>query len=154
MAGKGITFAELDGSSLRIGIVTARWNSELSHSLRDAAIQGLKECAVIGENIVSIDVPGSYELVAGAKYLIDEKQVDAVICIGVLVKGQTDHYEYIAQAVTQGIAHLNAAGTVPVMFGVLTCRNEEDARDRATGEGNHGAAWGKSAVEMALLRNA
>lgn len=152
MAGKGITFAELDGSSLRIGIVTARWNSELTHSLRDAAIQGLKDCRVADDNIISIDVPGSYELVAGAKYLLDETAVDAVICLGVLVKGQTDHYEYIAEAVTQGIAHLNATGNVPVIFGVLTCREEAHARVRASGEGNHGKAWGKSAVEMALLR--
>lgn len=147
-----ITFGDLDGSAVRVGIVTARWNSELTHALRDGVVAGLTECAVQSENIVHIDVAGAFEILAGAKYLIDRGDVDVIVCTGVLINGSTDHYHYIASAVSSGIAELNVSQSVPVLFGVLTCQTEAQAVERSTGEGNHGIAWGKTAVEMALLR--
>ncbi|PIR74745.1 MAG: 6,7-dimethyl-8-ribityllumazine synthase [Candidatus Magasanikbacteria bacterium CG10_big_fil_rev_8_21_14_0_10_47_10] len=148
---KGITFEKMDGSALKVGIVVARWNSVLTYSLRDGAIQGLKDSGVLDDNIVVLEVPGSYEVVFGAKHLIETKKVDAVICLGVLVKGETMHFEYISDAVTQGIMDLNTTTGIPVIYGVLNCLTEQQAEARATGDNNHGYWWGKSAVEMALL---
>lgn len=147
-----ITFGELDGRMVRVGIVTARWNSELTHALRDGIVLGLRECAVLDEHIVHIDVTGAFELLAGARYLIDRGEVDVIVSVGVLINGSTDHYQYIASAVSTGIAELNITQSVPVLFGVLTCQTEAQARERSLGPANHGIAWGKSAVEMALLR--
>jgi 6,7-dimethyl-8-ribityllumazine synthase len=145
-------FPELDGSTVRVGIVTARWNPEYTEPLRDGAIAELTQSGVLSEHIEQIDVAGAYEVLAGARYLMDEKNVDVVICIGVLVKGETDHYEYISLGVTNGIANLNAMGSVPVVFGLLTCQTSEQARERSTGSKNHGPEWAKTAIEIALLR--
>ncbi len=149
---KGITFPELDGSQVKIGIVVSRWNSQYTHSIRDGIIEGAKEAGVKEENIIIQDVPGSYEVVYGAKRMIEDNTVDAVVCVGVLIKGETMHFEYISEAVSQGIMDLNVHSGVPVIFGILTCLNEEQAEARSIGEWNHGNPWGKSAVEMALLR--
>lgn len=150
---KGIRFADLNGSGLRIGIVVARWNSELTYSLRDGAIRGLKESGVSDKNISVQEVPGSYEVVFGAKHFIESGARDAVICIGVLIKGETFHFEYISDAVTQGIMHLNMQTTVPVVYGILNCLNYEQAAARSIGDNNHGYMWGKTAVEMGLMKS-
>jgi 6,7-dimethyl-8-ribityllumazine synthase len=147
-----ITFEDLDGSALRVGIVTARWNSELTHALRDGVVAGLASAHVPVDQMVHIDVPGAFELLGGARYLIDRGDVDVIICVGVLINGSTDHYQYIASAVSAGIADLNVMQSVPVLFGVLTCQTEAQARERSIGDQNHGVAWGSTAVEMALLR--
>jgi len=149
---KGITFEKLDGSKLRIGIVVARWNSEYTTALLEGCKQGLRECGVEESNIVVQFVPGSYELIHGTKHMIDSNNVDAVVSIGTLIKGETMHFEYIAEAVTSGIREFNTKGNIPVIFGVLTCLTEEQVQARSTGENNHGVSWGKSAVEMALLK--
>lgn len=149
---KGITFPELDGSHVKVGIVVSRWNSHYTHSIRDGVIEGLKSTGVEDTHIVVQDVPGSYEVVYGAKRMIENDGVDVVVCVGVLIKGDTMHFEYISEAVTQGIMDLNVNSGVPVIFGVLTCLNEEQAEIRSIGKHNHGIAWGKSAVEMALLK--
>lgn len=149
---KGVTFKNSDGSNLRIGIVKAMWNHELTDSLFDGCKKAILETGVKEENIVALDVPGSYEVVLGAKHLIDTARVDAVVCLGTLIKGETMHFEYIADAVTSGIMRLNLDTGVPVIFGVLTCLTEEQARVRAIGGNNHGVPWGKTAVEMALLK--
>lgn len=151
MFNKSIDFPDLEGKDLRIGVVFARWNNELTYSIRDKAIEGLKDCQVLEEHIILQEVPGAYEVVMGAKQLIEKKHVDAVICIGVLIKGQTMHFEYISEAVTQGIMDLNMQSGIPVMYGILNCMTEEQARVRSVGEHNHGYGWGKAAVEMALL---
>lgn len=148
---KGIAFKDLDGSSLRVGLVVGRWNEEFTSSLRDSAMQGLKDSGVTEDNILVQDVPGSFEVVRGAKALIDSDRVDVVICLGVLIKGETMHFEYISEAVSHGIMNMNIHTDVPVIFGILTCLTEEQARARSTGENNHGYMWGKTAVEMGLL---
>jgi 6,7-dimethyl-8-ribityllumazine synthase len=152
MKDNGIVFPELDGSALKIGIVVARWNNEYTHSIRDGAINGLKACSVDANNIIVQEVPGAYEVVYGAKRLIEDHAVDAVVCVGVLIKGETMHFEYISEAVSQGIMDLNVHSGIPVVFGVLACLDDEQAKVRSIGKHNHGVEWGKSAVEMALLR--
>jgi 6,7-dimethyl-8-ribityllumazine synthase len=149
---KGITFDTKNGSGLKIGIVVARWNSEITFALRDGCVQALTDAGVERGDIVIREVPGSYEVVYGAKLLI-EQGADAVVTIGCLIKGETMHFEYICEAVTQGIMRLNVEKSTPVIFGVLACLSEEQAIARSTGENNHGYGWGQSAVEMALLKN-
>ena len=148
---KGITFPELNGSELKIGIAVARWNDHITEKLLDGCVNALKEVGVKEENIITERIPGSYELPFGAQQLIKKQHVDGVVCLGTLIKGETMHFEYIAEAVTQGIMDLNLRHDVPVIFGILTCLTEEQAMVRATGENNHGDGWARSVVEMALL---
>lgn len=150
---KGISFEQLDGSSLRVGIVLARWNKEYVDSLLEGCKKALRDSGVKDENIIIKNVPGSFELVYGSKHLIDHESVDVVIAIGVLIKGETMHFEHIADAVSQGLTQLNATTPVPSIFGVLTCLTEEQVKLRSVGENNHGYSWGMSAVEMGLLKN-
>lgn len=150
---KGITFPKLNGSKLKIGIVVARWNSEITFSLLKKCQEALAQSGVKEKNIIVLKVPGSYELVYGAKHLIEKKKVDAVVCFGCVIKGETKHDEYICQALTQGIMRLNLESGVPVIFGVLTSLTEDQAKARAgDDERNHGYFWGLTAVEMALLQ--
>ncbi|PIR76823.1 MAG: 6,7-dimethyl-8-ribityllumazine synthase [Candidatus Magasanikbacteria bacterium CG10_big_fil_rev_8_21_14_0_10_42_10] len=149
---KSVSFENVDGSGLIIGVVVARWNSDVTAPLRDACVKALQDAGVAESDIIVQSVPGAYEVVSGSKHLIDQHKVDAVVAIGCLIKGETMHFEYIADAVSHGIMTLNTASTVPVIFGVLTCLTEEQATSRSTGEHNHGYAWGQSAVEMASLK--
>ena len=146
-----LTFPNKNGKGLRIGVVVARWNSVYTYSLRDAVVTELHACGVKEKDILIQEVPGSYEVVFAAAQLISQKKVDAIICIGVLIKGETMHFEYIAQAVSQGIMELNTDEGVPVIFGVLTCLNEKQVRARSIGKKNHGAAWADTAIEMGLF---
>ncbi len=148
---KGVSFEQKSGAGLKIGIVVARWNNEYTYSLRDACKGALLDAGVADRDIEIVEVPGSYEVVYGAKHLV-EKGMDAVVAIGCLIKGETMHFEYISEAVTQGIMRLNTDTDTPVLFGVLTCVTEEQARVRSIGEQNHGHGWGHSAIEMALLK--
>lgn len=150
--GEKATFEKKDGSSLKIGIISARWNGEFCKLLFDKCKQGLLDSGLKEENIRLVSVPGAYELVYGAAQMIDNEKVDAVVCIGVLLKGETMHFEYIANAVSYGIMELNLKKNIPVIFGVLTCLDEGQLKVRTVGEKNHGYDWGLSAVEMALLK--
>lgn len=149
---KKLSFGQLDGSGLKIGIVVARWNSEFTYALRDSCKSTLLEAGVLLDHIPIQEVPGSFEVVYGARQLIAKKDLDAVIAIGCLIKGQTMHFEYIAEAVSQGIMNLNIQSKVPIIFGVLTCLSEEQARERAIGVRSHANSWSYSAIEMALLK--
>ena len=148
---KGIKFNKLDGGNLRIGIAKSRWNSFITDPLFKKCKQALIDSNVKEENIIVYEVPGSYELSFAASQLIKKEQVDAVVCLGSLIKGETMHFEYIAEAVTQGLTRLNIETDTPVVFGVLACLTEEQAVLRSSGEKNHGYEWGLSAIEMALL---
>lgn len=148
-----VGFGDLDGSSLRIGIIRTRWNDEDVSNLVDGIKSGLAECKVPEDNIFIKEVPGAYELPFAAMLLAKSRTVDAVICAGVLIKGDTMHFEYIADAVSKGIMNVGLTTNVPAIFGVLTCMNEDQVKARSTGDSNHGVDWGKTAVEMALIRN-
>lgn len=136
----------------RYGIVVADWNNNITYPLLDGAIEALKENGAKEENIIVTHVPGTFELTYGAKYHIDKLHVDAVIVIGCVVRGDTPHFDYICQGVMNGTAQLNAEGQAPVVFGVLTTENMQQAEERAGGRlGNKGAEAGVVAIRMANL---
>ncbi|CAM9416534.1 unnamed protein product [Heterosigma akashiwo] len=149
-----ISFKELDGSEVRVGIIKTRWNSEIIDSLVAGAKEALAECNVPKDYIFETEVPGAFELPLAARYLAMSKTVDAIICVGTLIKGDTYHFEYISGAVSQGLMDVGLSTGVPTVFGVLTTENKQQAIDRSTGANNHGQSWAKTAVEMGLLRMA
>lgn len=157
--GLGQVDQKYDGSKLRIGILHARWNLKIIEALVKGAQKRLLEFGVKEENIVIETVPGSFELPFGTKLFFEKqeklgKALDAVIPIGVLIKGSTMHFEYICDSVTHQLMKLNFELNKPVIFGVLTCLTDEQAEARAgLIEGkmhNHGEDWGAAAVEMAV----
>lgn len=152
---KGLEAVPVDGKGLTVGIVHTRWNPKVVNALVSGAC---KEIEASGGRFYTTEVPGSYEVVYAARRLIEAPPTgynfDAVICIGCLIKGETMHFEYICEAVTQGIMHLNTSGPCPVIFGILACLNDEQAAARAglTEDGhNHGEDWGRTAIEMGRL---
>jgi len=147
-----IDFPELDGSGMRIGIIKARWHEETCNNLVNGAKAALSECGVKEENIVETEVPGSFELPLAARYLALSGTVDAILPVGVLIKGDTLHFEVIAKSVTDGLMQVGLSTGLPIIFGVLTVNDEQQAVSRSTGSNNHGLQWGKAAVEMGLLR--
>ncbi|EKX40114.1 hypothetical protein GUITHDRAFT_154245 [Guillardia theta CCMP2712] len=151
-ATKGISFPQLDGKGMRVGIVSTRWNAEVVNKLKDGARAGLKECQVEDSNVVEFEVPGSWELPLACRYMAQTQKVDAIIAIGVLVKGETDHYDMIKDAATDALMMLGLETGIPVLNGILGCHTMEQAEARATGDNNHGVWWGKTAIEMATLR--
>uniref|UniRef100_A0A7S0TRQ1 6,7-dimethyl-8-ribityllumazine synthase n=2 Tax=Hemiselmis andersenii TaxID=464988 RepID=A0A7S0TRQ1_HEMAN len=153
MATKGIDFPALDGKETRVGIVYTRWNAEVVDKLRDGSKKGLTDiCGVQADNIVEFEVPGAWELPVAARYMALTQKVDAVIAIGVLVKGETDHYDMIKDAACSALMTLQLETGIPVLNGILGCHDMSQAEARATGDNNHGVWWGQTAVEMALLR--
>lgn len=137
---------------MRIGIIRTRWNSEHVNNLVKGIRKGLSECKVDEASIFETSVPGSFELPLAARFLALSGTVDAIITCGVLIKGDTMHFEFIADAVAKGLINTGLQTSTPIVFGVLTCQNEQQVKDRSTGDNNHGYDWGKTAVEMALLR--
>ena len=115
-------------------------------------MEALANCSVAQSNIFVTYVPGAFELPLTARFLAASKRVDAIICLGCLIKGETMHFEYIAGATANGIMQVGLESYVPCIFGVLTVLNKEQAIYRSTGSHNEGLSWGKSAVEMGLAR--
>ncbi|CAM9955178.1 unnamed protein product [Ectocarpus sp. 12 AP-2014] len=152
MAAEGVTFGELDGTDVRVGIISTRWNEEIVNRLTDGVKESLKECNVTDANIFETKVPGAFELPLAARFLSLSQTVDAVVCVGCLIKGDTMHFEYIAESTCKGLMDVSIQTSTPVVLGVLTCTEEEQAIKRSTGDNNHGVDWGKTAVEMGLLR--
>lgn len=141
-----------DASSLKIGIAVSEWNAEITDKLYEGARATLIDCGVWENNIFKMDVPGSFELIQGSKKLIEEHKPDAVIAIGSVIQGETRHFEFVCQAVAQGIAMLNAEGDTPVIFCVLTDDTIDQARARSGGmHGNKGVEAAVAAIKMADL---
>lgn len=147
-----VSFQELDGSEVRVGIIKARWHEEILDELVSGIKTSLKECGVPEDNLVETEVPGSFELPLAARYMALSGQVDVIVPVGLLIKGDTYHFEAIADQTTRGLMDVGLSTGVPCIFGVLTVNTEEQAKERAFGSNNHGLQWGKAAVEMALLR--
>jgi 6,7-dimethyl-8-ribityllumazine synthase len=141
------------GKGLRVGIVRARWNSHVVDRLADGVRRGLLSTGVLEPDIVEVSVPGSFEIPFGARVLATSGRVDAVVCIGTVVRGETTHYDIVAGECAAGIQQVQLSTGVPIGFGVLTVENEEQALARSQGDGGHNvgeeAAW--VAVEMARL---
>lgn len=134
----------------KVYILTADWNSDITHALRNGAIDVLKRAGVAEERIMSKSVPGTVELVNAAAYLVNEYAPAAVIVIGCVIRGDTPHFDYVCSIAAQGVANLNSLGKAPVIFGVLTVNNLEQAQQRAGGNlGNKGAEAAVAAIEMA-----
>lgn len=142
----------LNGSDVRVGIIMARWNADIISGLYKGVNESLASCGVKSSNIFTTYVPGAFELPITAKFLAASKRVDVIICLGCLIKGETMHFEYIAQATANGIMQVSLDSFVPVLFGVLTVLNKDQAIKRSTGTHNEGLSWGQSAVEMGLAR--
>ena len=134
----------------RYAVIVADWNSEITYALADGAIATLKEHGVIDEPLTVVHVPGTVELTFAAARQMDSH--DAVIVIGCVIKGDTPHFDYVCQSVTQGVTLLNSNGTTPVIFSVLTTLDKQQALDRAGGRlGNKGVEGAVTAIRMANL---
>ena len=140
---------------MRFGIVVSDWNQEVTWSLLEAAIKTLKKHGTKDNDILIRHVPGSFELTIGAQFIAEYEDVDAVICLGCVIQGETPHFTYICQSVTQGITQLNLEYNIPFIFGVLTTTNKQQAIDRAGGKfGNKGDEVAVTAIKMAALQRA
>ena len=138
---------------MRFGIVVSDWNNEITWSLLEGAVNTLKKHGVLNDNIVLKHVPGSFELPLGAQFIAEYDDVDGVICLGCVIQGETPHFTYVCQGVTQGIASLNLEYNIPFIFGVLTCDTRQQAIDRAGGKhGNKGDEAAITAIKMAALQ--
>ena len=138
---------------MRFGIVVSDWNIDVTGALLDGAVKTLKKYGTSHKNIVVKHVPGSFELTIGAQFLAEYDDLDAIICLGCVIQGETPHFTYICQGVTQGITQLNLEYNIPFIFGVLTTDNHQQALDRAGGKhGNKGDEAAVTAIKMAALQ--
>jgi len=137
-----------DGDEYSVGIVVSEWNREVTEALLDGALTTLNKHGVSDENIAVEFVPGTFELTFGASAMMYQG-FDAIIVLGCVIRGETPHFDYVCQGVTQGITKLNADGETPVIFGVLTTDNLQQALDRAGGKlGNKGDEAAVAALKM------
>ena len=140
-----------DATKFRFGIVVSEWNSTITEGLLKGATETLLECGVEHSNIKTVYVPGSFELIFGAKKL-QQQHLDAVIAIGSVIKGETQHFDFVCDGVTQGIKDLNILHDIPVIFCVLTDNNLQQSIDRSGGKhGNKGVEAAITAIKMAHL---
>jgi 6,7-dimethyl-8-ribityllumazine synthase len=134
---------KLPHTNFKIGVVTALWNTEITGELKAGALRTLQAAGIQEQNIEIWDVPGSYELIYGANKLAAEG-LDAVICLGVVIQGETRHFDFICDAVANGIANVTIKHNIPVAFGLLTTDTQEQAIERSGGKHGHKgeeAAW-------------
>jgi 6,7-dimethyl-8-ribityllumazine synthase len=142
-----------DASEMRFGIVVSDWNKEVTWALLEGAIRTLEKHGATDKNIVVKHVPGSFELTLGAQFLAEYDDLDAVLCLGCVIQGETPHFTYICQGVTQGLTQLNMEYNLPFIFGVLTTLNQQQAVERAGGKhGNKGDEAAVTAIKMAALQ--
>ena len=136
----------------RYAIVVADWNSEITYAMAQGAVDTFRRHGVPEDQIDILHVPGAVELTYGAARLMREERIDAIVVIGCVIQGDTPHFDYVCQSVTQGVATLNAQGKVPVIFSVLTVLNRQQALDRCGGRlGNKGIEGAVTAIRMANL---
>lgn len=137
------------GSPYRIGIVTAEWNPQVTDAMSQGAYDTLIEHGVSPDNIPVMHVPGSYELTFGAHLMLANEQCDAVICIGCVIQGETRHFDFICEAVANGLTNVSLQDNRPVIFSVLTTNTPEQALERAGGRhGNKGVEGAITAIKM------
>ena len=134
---------------MKFGIVVSEWNFNITGALLQGALDTLRRHGAKEENIVVHTVPGSFELTFAAAKMMDSAQVDAVIALGCVVRGDTPHFDYVCMGATQGIAKLNADGRIPVIYGLITTNDMQQAEDRAGGRlGNKGDECAVTAIKM------
>lgn len=142
-----------DGSAYHFAIAVAEWNAEVTGALYNGALETLKKHGVKEDNILSVAVPGSFELTGAAEIILNKyPHLDAVICLGCVIQGDTKHFDFICDAVAHGITQVGIKHSKPVIFGVLTTNDQQQAIDRAGGKhGNKGDEAAITAIKMAHL---
>lgn len=139
----------VDVSTKKFAIVVAEWNAEVTEALFNGAYQSLLKEGARAENIIRKNVPGSFELTLGAQWMAQNNTIDAVICLGCVIQGETRHFDFICNAVAHGLTDVGMKYNKPVIFGVLTPNNQEQALDRAGGKhGNKGDEAAITAIKM------
>ncbi|NCC09223.1 MAG: 6,7-dimethyl-8-ribityllumazine synthase [Bacteroidia bacterium] len=134
---------------MKFGIVVSEWNSHITGALLQGAINTLKKHGAKDENILVKTVPGSFELTFGAAQMMENCELDGIIILGCVIKGDTPHFDYVCMGVTQGITHLNATCDIPVIYGLITTNTMEQAEDRCGGKlGNKGDECAITAIKM------
>lgn len=142
----------LEGKEMRVGIVSSRWHLAHVTKMVDDMKATLGELGLRSDDIPTMQVPGSFELPIAARLMASAQKVDAIICVGVLIKGDTDHYDLIASSVASGLMDLQLSTMVPTIFGVLTCSDEQQVIERVSGSKREAPDWARTAVEMGMLR--
>ncbi len=141
-----------DATTFKIGVVVSEWNEKVTGGLLTGAMDALKDLGVTKENLLVHHVPGSYELPLGAQFLFTAAEVDAVICLGSVIKGETRHFDFVCEAVAQGVKDVSLKFNKPCIFGVLTDNTMEQAVARSGGEhGNKGTEAAVTALKMVGL---
>ena len=139
-------------NKMKFGLVVSTWNKNITDNLFDGAYKTLLKYGAKKSNIKKIDVPGSFELVYGCKKM-QNKNVDVIIAIGCIIKGETDHYNYICQSVSNGITQLNIINNIPIVFCVLTDHNVQQSINRSGGKhGNKGIESAVAAIKIACIK--
>jgi 6,7-dimethyl-8-ribityllumazine synthase len=142
-----------NAKNFRFGIVVSEWNDSITEGLYKGAIEALLENQVPAQHIIRWNVPGSFELIYGSKKMLQTQNVDAVIAIGCVIQGQTKHFDFVCEGVTQGIKDLNVQTDIPVIFCVLTDNTMQQSIDRSGGiHGNKGTEAAIAAIKMAYIR--
>lgn len=143
-----------NAADMKFGIIWAEWNHSITSALMKGAKDTLLKYGAKSENIVTKTVPGAFELTLGAQYMAELGHVDAIICIGCVIQGDTKHFDFICDAVAKGITNLNLKYNKPFIFGVLTVNTQEQAEDRTGGKhGNKGDEAAVTAIKMLGLKN-
>lgn len=143
-----------DGKGKRVGIVVSDWNSSVTHNLLEGATGTLLKFGVSANDIIIEHVPGSFELTYGAKILIEKAKVDSVIILGCVIQGETPHFTFVCDGVTEGVTQLNLNYDLPVIFGLLTTLTLQQAQERAGGKhGNKGDEAAITALKMMELQS-
>lgn len=141
-------------AEVKVGVVVAQFNEVITSRLLSGAKRVLLKRGIKEENIIVVEVPGSFEVPLAAQHVIDFNKVHGVVALGAVIKGETGHYEYVCAPVASGLMNLQLSRSVPVGFGILTCNTMEQAVDRAGGKlGNKGAEVAETVVEMILLKS-
>ncbi len=141
-----------NAKNLRFGIVISEWNADITENLFKGAQEALMDNGALATNIVRLDVPGSFELIYGCKHLISSQKFDAIIAIGCVIQGETKHFDFVCEAVSQGIKDLNIQFDIPTIFCVLTDTTKQQSLDRSGGKlGNKGVECAIAAIKMATL---
>ena len=142
----------LDGEGLRVGVIVARFNGFVTGELLKGCLETLAEHGVWNEDVTVATVPGSFEIPGVAQRMADSGRYEAVVCLGAVIRGETDHYEHVARAASEGIAEASRSSGVPIGFGVLTTDTVDQALERAGGSVGHvGREAAEAAIEVANL---
>jgi 6,7-dimethyl-8-ribityllumazine synthase len=145
----------LDGTGLRIGVVVARFNAYITERLLAGALAALRDAGVAGDDVTIVRVPGAFEVPLAARELAAGGEVDGVVCLAAVIRGETPHFDFVAQAAADGVGATMLDLGVPISFGVLTTNTVEQAVERSNeGQGNKGAEAVQTAIEMVRLQRA